>query len=106
LIAPAAIVLTFAAVAGFINLMRWGSPWVFADPQGYLWAIMNAPERMARVQQYGEFNPVRIGYMLMYYFFPVWIFHDADGSLLWSAFQQRAIDSIELPPSSFFLSDP
>jgi hypothetical protein len=106
LIAPAAIVLAFVAAAGFINFMRWGSPLAFTDPQGYLWAMMNAPERMARVEQYGQFNLARIGYMLMYYFCPIWIFRGADGSLLWSAFQQRTIDSIELPPSSFFLSDP
>src|SRR5262249_51865191 len=53
-----------------------------------------------------QFNWIRIGYGLVYYFFPLWVLRAADGTLLWSAFQHRTIDTVELPPSSFFISDP
>jgi hypothetical protein len=104
--APIAILLIFAAIAGCINFGRWGDPFSFTDSDHYLWAIIHAPERLRRVQEYGQFNLIRLGYNLIYYFFPIWILRTADGSLLWSSFQQRVIDSVELPPSSFFLSDP
>jgi len=58
------------------------------------------------LHDYGEFNLARLGYGLVYYFFPLWFLHDASGQLLWSNFVRRAIDSAELPPSSFLLSDP
>ena len=105
LIVSAAIVFTFAVIAGAINTMRWGSPFAFTDPHNYIWTYM-APERVQRMSEYGLFNPVRVGYMLLYYFFPVWIFHNVDGGLLWESFRQRTVDSVELPPSSFFVTDP
>lgn len=105
LIVSAAIVFVFAGITGFINFMRWGNPLEFTDPHSYIWAFM-APERTRLVSEYGEFNLIRIGYMLAYYFFPIWVLHAADGSLLWSAFQHRVIDSIELPPSSLLVTDP
>jgi hypothetical protein len=107
LLAPVLILTVFVAAAGFINFERWGSPFLFTDPYAYLWPLVhNAPDRLLRHERYGDFNLVRIGYALIYYFFPVWVLRSADGNLLWSAFQQRTIDSVELPPSSFFVSDP
>jgi hypothetical protein len=104
---PAALTLCgFAAITGFINYERFGNPFAFTDPQNYLWAMMHGRDRLIRDQEYGIFNIVRLGYGLVYYFFPVWVMRGADGALLWSAFQHRTIDSIELPPSSFFISDP
>ena len=107
LLIPMLIVLIFAAAAGYINYERWGNPLLFTDPHAYLWPVVhNAPDRFLRLDRYGEFNPVRLGYGLVYYFFPIWPLRGADGALLWSEFQQRTIDSVELPPASFLLSDP
>jgi hypothetical protein len=103
---PIAIACGFAAVAGFINYQRWGNPLLFGDPHHYLWAMLHAPDRLPRVEKYGDFNFIRLGYGLIYYFCPVWALRGGDGNLLWSAFQQRTIDTVELPPSSFFVSDP
>lgn len=106
LAAPALIAAAFAVVAGIVNYYRWGSPLLFTDPQTHLWAMLHAPDRLRRAQEYGAFNIVRMGYALAYYFVPVWVLRGSDGELLWSAFQHRTINSVELPPSSFFVSDP
>lgn len=106
LIGPAAILAIFVMMTGWINYQRWGDPFVFADLQRSILALSNYPDRITRVQQYGEFNLLRLPFGLMYYFFPVWVFRDNQGDLLWSAFQQRLLDAIELPPSSFLVSDP
>ncbi len=104
LIPAAAILGVFVAIAGLVNYQRWGDPLAFAaDMPAYLLA---SPDRLARDAQYGQFNIIRVGYALAYYFVPVWAMPTADGNLSWSAFQQRTIDSVELPPGSFFLSDP
>jgi hypothetical protein len=101
---PAAAILgVFVATAGLVNYQRWGHPLAFAaDMQSYLLA---SPDRLARDAQYGQFNIIRVGYALAYYFVPVWAIPTADGNFLWSAFQQRTIDAVELPPGSFFISD-
>jgi hypothetical protein len=102
----AGILCGFAVIAGFINYERWGDAFAFTDPQHYLWAMIHDRDRLLRDQQYGIFNLIRLGYGLIYYFVPVWVLRTADGDLLWSQFQHRTIDSVELPPSSFFISDP
>jgi hypothetical protein len=106
LLAPAVILTVFVAIAGVINYGRWGNPLTFADSRGYLWPLLHAPDRIERAAEYGNFNLIRLGYGLIYYFFPVWVWRTADGNLLWSDFQRRTIDSVELPPSSFLISDP
>jgi hypothetical protein len=99
-----AILLAFVAIAGFVNYQRWGNPLAFTGSMdSYLLAD---PESVALIARYGQFNIVRLGYGLAYYFFPVWAIRTSDGSLLWSAFQQRTMGSVQLPPASFFLSDP
>ncbi len=99
------LLLLFAALCGLVNYGRWGSPFTFVDFHYYL---MNTvyPDRLARVAAYGEFNLARLGYGIMYYLFPVWIFRGADGHFLFQDFQQRLLDAIELPPGSFLLTDP
>lgn len=106
LLGPALILVGFVAAAAVVNYERWGNPLVFMDPQYHLDTLTRAPDRLLRVREYGEFNPLRFGYGLIYYFFPVWVLHGADGHLLWTEFQQRTIDVVELPPSSFLISDP
>ncbi len=102
----AAILCGFAVITGFVNYQRWGNAFAFTDSQHYLWAMIHGRDRLLRDQEYGIFNIVRLGYGLAYYFLPVWVLQTADGDLWWSEFQHRVIDSVELPPSSFFLSDP
>jgi hypothetical protein len=99
-----AILLAFIAIAGFVNYQRWGNPLVFTGDMGSYLQVN--PEWLALLDRYGIFNIVRVGYALTYYFFPVWAIQGSDGNLLWSEFQHRTIYSVELPPASFFLSDP
>ena len=106
LLLPLAILAAFVAVAGVVNDARWGNPLMFNDPHLYLWALRHSPDRLARTGQYGQFNLARIWYGVIYYLVPLWVVPTGDGSLLWSAFQHRMIDAVELPPSSFLVSDP
>jgi hypothetical protein len=102
---PALLVLVFfILVAAGVNYGRWGNPFTFTgDIHSYPLAT---PAWLVRDAQYGNFNLIRMGYGLAYYFVPLWAMQGPDGGLLWSEFQQRTIHSVELPPASFFLSDP
>jgi hypothetical protein len=102
---PAAILVVFAGLAAVVNFYRWDDPLVFANFHLYL---MNEyhPDRLPRTELYGLFNIARIPLGLVYYFFPIWIFHRADGRLFFEEYQTRLMDQTELPPSSFLLTDP
>jgi len=103
---PLAVILGFVAVTALINLARWGNPLVFAD---FSQALSNDqyPGRFARMQRYGEFNLARIGYGLSYYFAPLWALGGAAGSLSRPGLEGGFVTyCVELPPSSFFVSDP
>jgi hypothetical protein len=63
------------------------------------------PDRPVRADLYGFFNVRRIPFGLVYYFFPVWVLHNGSGHLFFDSFQARMFDAVELPPSSFFLTD-
>jgi hypothetical protein len=103
---PLLILGGFVAATGFINLMRWGNPLVFADFTKSL-ILPLYPDRLARLQHYGEFNLNRLGYGLGYYFLPLWAVRDGGGQLIWSGFESGFTQCcVELPPSSFFVSDP
>jgi hypothetical protein len=103
--APAvAIIIGFAAGGAAINVARWGNPLVFVDLSRAS-ILADYPDRLARLHEFGEFNPIRLVFAVGYYFAPFWVLRAGDGHLWWQAFQQRAIDSVELPPSSFFVSD-
>lgn len=103
---PAAVACAFAAAVGFVNYARWGNPLVFADLSRQIIALTRHPDRIARLHEYGEFNPIRLIYGFGYYFVPVWILPDGAGGLLWSAFRDRVFDAVELPPGSLFVSEP
>ncbi len=103
---PLAILGGFAAIVGYVNYQRWGDPLVFVDLSRQLIALTQYPDRLARVRDYGEFNPIRLLFGLGYYFLPIWVLRDAAGELLWAQFQQRTLDIVELPPSSLLVSDP
>jgi hypothetical protein len=99
-----AVLFFGAAITGYVNYERWGSPLVFADYHTYVLSY-RFPDRLARLQEYGLFTPVRMPFATMYYFFPLWILHQPDGQLLFQATQTRLFDSAELPPASFLLTD-
>jgi hypothetical protein len=101
-LAPAAVLLLFAVLTGFVNYERWGNPLVFADYHHY---IAEYPDRVVRLQQVGVFNPGRIPFALIYYFFPIWVLQRPDGQQLFYEHETRLFDAVELPPSSFLLTD-
>jgi hypothetical protein len=100
-LAPTAILVGFLVATGLVNFFRWGSPTTFADYSLYL------DPRPLNGNTYGLFNIARIPFALGYYFVPIWVFEGTDGKLLFEAEQTRLFysDSVELPPSSFFLTD-
>jgi hypothetical protein len=100
-----AILLGFVTVSGMVNYQRWGNPLTFADFRTYI-VFMTQPERLARWEAYGLFNLERLWYALLYYFFPIWTIIRPDGQFLFSEFETWILDGVELPPSSFLLSDP
>jgi hypothetical protein len=105
LIGAAAIATVFILITALVNIERWGNPLVFM-PLNRALMLSRYPERLARLHTYGEFNPGRLGYSLLYYFLPLWVLHDGNGQLWWGDFGGRLYDGVELPPSSFFVSDP
>jgi hypothetical protein len=101
---PAAILALLCIAVGAVNFYRWGSPWTFADHTFYLKNIPY-PDRMPRTRLYGYFNLSRIPFGLGYFFLPIWVLRGANGLLLFENTQTRLMDAVELPPSSFFLTD-
>ena len=102
-IAPLIALALFAAAAGFINYKRFGNPLVFHDPT---LQIIVRPDGVPSIERFGEFNPRRIPYALMYYFAPVWFIHSSDGDWLFNDYRRRELDLAEAPPSSFLITDP
>jgi hypothetical protein len=100
-----AILLFFVLAAGMVNYGRFGNPTTFADLRLNGEMQLN-PMRMSRLLETGEINPKRIGYAVLYYFVPITMARAPDGGLILQDFQARMVDPPELPPSSFFLSDP
>ncbi|MBS0409846.1 MAG: hypothetical protein JSR86_08020 [Proteobacteria bacterium] len=105
--APATAILTLALCAvGAVNYGRWGDPFLFIPLREQAFAVAAFPDRLARVQQLGEFNLARIPFALQYYFAPIWELQRPDGTLLFQAHQLKYFDVVELPPGSLLLSDP
>ena len=99
-----AILVAGIGLTALVNDQRWGNPLTFANYDFY---ILNAkyPDRLLRTVQYGLFNIQRIPLGIIYFFFPVWIFHWGNGALILQESFSRLVDASELPPSSFFLTD-
>jgi len=104
--APAGILFTFAALAGIVNEGRWGNPLTFADFSHFDLSQDADPDRLGRLAAYGTFNTRRIWLGLSYYFLPIWVWIRGDGHVLFANAQAPLMDSMELPPGSFFLTDP
>jgi hypothetical protein len=105
-IAPIAILGAFAFACGAVNFGRWGNPFIFADQTENLINRHMYPERLGVFNRYGDFSIVRIGYGLMYYFLPLWAIISHNHEFMFASFQRRTVASIDMPPSSFFLTDP
>jgi hypothetical protein len=103
LLLPAGILIIFILIQAGVNYGRWGDPFLMADMSDQVHQI--APGRVPHFETYGLFNPIRLGYGLMYYFFPVWVIRDGDAYVLQDGIQS-VVDGLELPPSSFLLTDP
>jgi len=103
---PSVVLAVFVAATAVVNYGRWGDPLVFADFTKYALNQDQTPDRLVRIAEYGAFNWRRIGLGLTYYFVPVWTWIRSDGHLLFAEARARLVDVMELPPGSFFLSDP
>jgi hypothetical protein len=99
---PVLVLAGFAAATAIVNQERWANPLVFVDTSRSVRPDLHPDQHVG----YGGFSLVRLGYGLAYYFLPIWVLRDGSGQLLWTSFVQRAIAAVELPPSSFLLSDP
>lgn len=101
---PVAILALLVIATGTVNFFRWRNPTTFVN---YKLHLMNAyyPGRPERIKLYGFFNVSRIPLGLIYYFLPIWFLHNGSGHLLFENAQARLLDAVELPPSSFFLTD-
>jgi hypothetical protein len=102
---PMLVLFGFAAAAAIVNQERWGNPLVFVDMHRALMPAPN-PHHVMPLHDYGQFNFIRLPFGLLYYFLPIWVLHDGSGQLLWSDFVERTMSDVELPPSSFLVSDP
>jgi hypothetical protein len=100
---PTAILVGFLVPTGLVNFFRWGSPTTFADFSLYL--DNDHLDLLPRMYTYGLFNVRRIPFSLGYFFAPIWVFEGTDGKLLFEAEQTRLFEAVELPPSSFLLTD-
>jgi hypothetical protein len=102
---PCLVLVALATMAAAVNMARWGNPLVFADMHDQLWLIAKYPDRLPRLARYGLFDIRRLGFGIGYYFLPVW------GQWFngWFPLQDRVadlFDALEMPASSFFLTDP
>ncbi|WP_237213807.1 hypothetical protein [Falsiroseomonas oryziterrae] len=102
---PSGTLLVFIVAAGFVNWARWGDPLVAADMRLQIHMVEIFPERLARLEEYGLFDIRRLGHGISYYFFPIWILY-VDGDFPFRPRVSELFDALELPPSSFFFSDP
>ena len=98
------VLVIFVVATATVNYFRWGNPTTFADYHLYI-GNKTSPDRLPRMKLYGLFNLNRIPFGLIYYFFPIWIVSGSRGGLLFAGTQIQMMDSVELPPSSFFLTD-
>jgi hypothetical protein len=101
---PAGILAALVVASGTVNYFRWGNPFTFANWNLYL-AARDWPEFLGRMHVYGSFNAIRIPFNFAYYFFPVWALHAADDPQMLDSRWTRTMIGIELPPSSFLLTD-
>ncbi len=105
-LAPAALILALGVAAALgVNAARWDDPLAFVPMRYQRVLVQGQPDRLQRLERYGEVNARRIPFALQYYFAPVWELQDAKGDMLLQKAQLKLFDRVELPPSSLLLSD-
>jgi hypothetical protein len=104
ILVPLGILAVCIVATGAVNYCRWGNPLTFANFRLYLCNIQY-PDRVLRDSVYGMFSIRRIPLALIYYFLPLWAIQSGAGQFLFEHAQTRLFDCIELPPSTFFLTD-
>ncbi len=101
---PLGILAALIIVAGAVNYFRFDNPTTFANYNLYL-DNQRFPGWLPRTQTYGSFNLHRVPFGLVYYFVPIWALHASNGQLLFAQTQARLFVRVEVPPSTFFLTD-
>lgn len=101
---PTGMIAVLIAATGTVNYLRWGNPATFSNLYLYICQKCVA-DWVPMMQKYGMFNLRRIPFSLVYFFIPVWVLRGSDGHFFLEATQQRLFHTVELPPSSFFLTD-
>ena len=104
LVLPLSLLALFLGIAAWINYRRWGNPLIFADYHRYIMNVEH-PEWLTTLATYGLFNLARIPLGFCFYFVPM-VFPPASGGWFLQSGQAPLLDFAELPPSSFFLTDP
>lgn len=104
LLLPVGILALCMAATGTVNYFRWGNPITFTNFTLYV-GNNDFPDRVPREATYGLFNVRRIPFGLSYYFLPIWDLPARNGQLLFQPTQERLFDLVELPPSTFLLTD-
>lgn len=102
-VAVTILIIGLLLTAG-INFERWGNPFTFANYNLYLYNS-EYPDRIVRTAHYGLFNIQRIPLGLIYFFFPIWVIRNSENHFFFQDSFTRLLDAVELPPSSFFLTD-
>jgi len=99
---PLGILSLLLAAAGTVNYCRWGSSFTFVR---YSEFCEGCTDKVAQVLTSGLYDLKRIPFGLVYYFFPVWVLHGRNGELFFEKTQTQWFGGIEMPPSSFLLTD-
>jgi hypothetical protein len=101
---PLGILAVLVVIAAVVNYFRWDNPATFANYALYI-DNQRFPDWLPRMQMYGSFNLHRLWFGLGYYFLPLWVVSGRHGQLLFLQTHQSLFDRVEVPPSSFFLTD-
>jgi hypothetical protein len=102
---PASVLAALIAAEGAVNYFRWGNPATFVNWDLYLAARDGWSEFTQGLHAYGAFNIVRIPFALVYYFCPVWALDFTNPAIVLQSSWARTLIGVELPPSSFLLTD-
>jgi hypothetical protein len=104
-LAPILILAIFTLFAGFVNYMRWGDPFEFANLARQVYFIEIYPDRLQRLIEQGTTSVHRFWFGLQYYYFPIWLLPDESGRSIFAAWMGENLDGAEMPPSSLLLTD-
>ena len=100
-----AILFAFGVAAGLVNLRTLGRP---DDFRSHAVNLLNHSHegRIDQLELQGAFNVDRLWFGFLDHFVPIWMLLRPDGLFLFEEFQRRMFHAIDLPPSSFLVSDP